>query len=66
VGVRRGILPPSVASKEDSFNDKYNINPKAGKTRLGAKHSEATKELMSKLIKENPYFLALFLVLFYK
>lgn len=44
----------------DSFNDKYNINPKAGKTRLGAKHSEATKELMSKLIKENPYFLALF------
>lgn len=41
----------------DSFNDKYNINPKAGKTRLGAKHSEASKELMSKLRKENPSFL---------
>lgn len=41
----------------DSFNDKYNINPKAGKTRSGAKHSEATKELMSKLRKENPHFL---------
>jgi group I intron endonuclease len=32
----------------DSFNDKYNINPQAGKTRLGAKHSEATRELMSR------------------
>ena len=41
----------------DLFNDKYNINPNAGKTRLGAKHSEATKELMSKLRKENPSFL---------
>lgn len=41
----------------DLFNDKYNINPNAGKTRLGAKHSEATKELMSKLGKENPHFL---------
>ena len=41
----------------DSFNDKYNINPKAGKTRLGAKHTEATRELMSKLRKENPHFL---------
>lgn len=41
----------------DSFNDKYNINPKAGKTRLGAKHSEATRELMSELRKENPHFL---------
>lgn len=39
------------------FSDKYNINPEAGKTRLGAKHSEATKELMSKLRKENPHFL---------
>jgi group I intron endonuclease len=37
----------------DLFNDKYNINPQAGKTRLGAKHSEATKELMSKLRKGN-------------
>lgn len=41
----------------DSFNDKYNINPNAGKTRLGAKHSEASKELMSKWRKENPSFL---------
>ncbi len=41
----------------DLFEDKYNINPNAGKTRLGAKHSEATKELMSKLGKENPHFL---------
>ena len=32
----------------DLFSDKYNINPNAGKTRLGAKHSEASKELMSK------------------
>ena len=39
------------------FNDKYNINPNAGKTSLGYTHSEATKELMSKLRKENPYFL---------
>lgn len=41
----------------DLFDNKYNINPTAGKTRLGSKHSEATKELMSKLRKENPYFL---------
>jgi hypothetical protein len=32
----------------DLFEDKYNINPLAGLTRLGAKHSEASKELMSK------------------
>lgn len=37
----------------DLFSDKYNINPEAGKTRLGAKHSEATKELMSKETKEE-------------
>lgn len=41
----------------DLFEDKYNINPLAGKTRLGAKHSEESKLLMSKLRKENPYFL---------
>lgn len=41
----------------DLFNNKYNINPVAGKTRLGAKHSEATKELMSKSRKKNPVFL---------
>jgi len=40
----------------DLFNDKYNINPNAGKTRLGAKHSEATKELLSSLRRENPSF----------
>lgn len=31
----------------DIFEDKYNINPTAGKSRAGAKHSEATKELLS-------------------
>lgn len=31
--------------------DKYNINPKAGKNRLGAKHTEATKNLFSELRK---------------
>jgi group I intron endonuclease len=41
----------------DYFKDKYNINPNAGKTRLGAKHSEATKELFSSLRRENPTFL---------
>jgi len=41
----------------DYFVDKYNINPNAGKTRLGDKHSEATRELRSKLRKENPSFL---------
>ena len=33
----------------DLIDDKYNINPKAGKTRLGSKHSEETKALLSKL-----------------
>lgn len=32
----------------DSFNDKYKINPQAGKTVLGVKHSKATRELMSR------------------
>lgn len=32
----------------DIFDDKYNINPVAGKSRLGAKHSEEAKELMSR------------------
>ena len=41
----------------DLFDEKYNINPVAGKSRLGSKHSEATKELMSKWRKENPAFL---------
>lgn len=41
----------------DMFEHKYNINPLAGKTRLGSKHSEETKELMSKFRKENPSFL---------
>jgi len=41
----------------DMFEEKYNINPNAGKTRLGSKHSEETKELMSKFRKENPNFL---------
>ncbi|KAH9865952.1 hypothetical protein IAQ61_008543 [Plenodomus lingam] len=31
----------------DLFNNKYNINPLAGKTRLGAKHTSASIELMS-------------------
>jgi group I intron endonuclease len=41
----------------DLFDDKYNINLLAGKTRLGAKHTEASKELMGKWRKENPSFL---------
>lgn len=41
----------------DLFSDKYNINPLAGKTRLGSKHSEANIELLSKLRKQNPSFL---------
>lgn len=41
----------------DIFKNKYNINPNAGKTRLGAKHSEATKELLSSLRRVNPSFL---------
>lgn len=39
------------------YPNKYNINPVAGKTRLGSKHTLETKALMSKLRKENPYFL---------
>lgn len=35
----------------DNKNQCYNINPIAGKTRLGAKHSEATKKQMSSLKK---------------
>ncbi len=38
----------------DFFNDKYNINPTAGKTRLGAKITEVTKELMSNIKLANP------------
>jgi group I intron endonuclease len=41
----------------DLFNNKYNINPLAGKTRLGAKHTAASLELMSTWRKENPSFL---------
>lgn len=41
----------------DLYLNKYNINPIAGKSRAGAKHTEATKELMSKIRMENPYFL---------
>jgi group I intron endonuclease len=41
----------------DLFDNKYNINPTAGKSRIGAKHTEATRELMSKVRQENPYFL---------
>lgn len=33
----------------DLIDDKYNINPVAGKTSLGAKRSEKTKALLSKL-----------------
>ena len=40
----------------DFFENKYNINPIAGKSRIGAKHTEVTKELMSKVRQENPYF----------
>lgn len=40
----------------DLFKDKYNINPAAG-SRLGAKHTEETKALLSKFRKENPSFL---------
>lgn len=38
----------------DLFDNKYNINPIAGKSRVGAKHTEASKELMSKLRRKNP------------
>jgi group I intron endonuclease len=41
----------------DLFDNKYNIKPIAGKYRLGAKHTEASKELMSKMRQENPNFL---------
>jgi group I intron endonuclease len=41
----------------DLYINKYNINPIAGKSRAGSKHTEATKELMSKIRTENPYFL---------
>jgi group I intron endonuclease len=41
----------------DIYPDKYNINPIAGKSRAGSKHSEATKELMSKLRTKNSSFL---------
>nr|YP_009254051.1 hypothetical protein [Hypomyces aurantius]ANC62737.1 hypothetical protein [Hypomyces aurantius] len=41
----------------DLFEDKYNINPTAGKSRVGSKHSEASKKLMSEWRKENPSFL---------
>ena len=40
----------------DLFFNKYNINPAAG-SRLGAKHTEETKELFSQINKENPPFL---------
>lgn len=39
------------------YVDKYNINPIAGKTRLGAKHTLETKALFSKLRRSNPTFL---------
>lgn len=39
------------------FNNKYNINPLAGKTRLGAKHTPLSLDLMSTWRKENPSFL---------
>lgn len=41
----------------DLYIDKSNINPIADKPRVGSKHKEATKELMSKIRTENPYFL---------
>jgi group I intron endonuclease len=41
----------------DLYINKYNINPIAGKSRAGSKHTEAIKELMSKIRTENPYFL---------
>lgn len=40
----------------DLFKNKYNINP-AAVSRLGAKHSEETKALFSRLRLENPNFL---------
>lgn len=38
----------------DLFVNKYNINPTAGKTRLGSKVSETTKKLMSNIKLPNP------------
>lgn len=42
----------------DLFKPNYNINPTAGKSRLGAKHSEETKELikLANLGKNNPFY----------
>jgi len=37
-----------------SYPKKYNINPIAAKSRAGSKHTEATKELMSKIRTGNP------------
>ena len=33
----------------DLIDDKYNINPMAGKSRLGYTHTEETKKLLSKI-----------------
>lgn len=39
------------------YQDMYDINPQPGKTRKGAKHSEATLELMTKIIDDTSLFL---------
>lgn len=39
------------------YSNKYNINPIAGKSRLGSKHTLESKALMSKLRRDNPFFL---------
>jgi len=53
-----GNLPPNlynkilIASEQkylDLIDEKYNINPIAGKTRLGSTHSEKTKEIFRKI-----------------
>lgn len=41
----------------DRYTNKYNINPIAGPTRLGSKHTEECKTLMSEVRKANPHFL---------
>jgi hypothetical protein len=41
----------------DLYINKYNIDLITGKPRAGSKHTEETKELMSKIRTENPYFL---------
>ena len=41
----------------DLYINKYNIDPITGKPRVGSKHTEATKKLMSKIRTENPYLL---------